>query len=374
MHRAWLIGIALLFGPERLLADEPLEAIQSFAVEVPFAPIPVRSEGRQLLVYELHLTNFSDQSLTLMSVGVLDDRRTSLAIFAGEDLAGRLKIVGRTARTPSSAAIAPGERAVVFIEVTVPLAAKVRALAHAITYETADKTTHTLTPTPVSLRAMNVPRLGPPLHGGPWVAVHDPRWQRGHRRMFYAIDGTASLPGRFAIDWVGVDAQGAVTHGDADRPADAIGYGSDVLAGADATVASVRDGMAESGSIKDNPSHRLGDGAGNHVVLELAPGVYAFYEHLRAGSVRVHAGDRVRKGEVIGALGFSGDSTGPHLHLHVADCGDPLSCEGVPFVIETMQVLGRYDDLDGLGKKPWRAEERAVESEWPGSNVVVRFR
>jgi murein DD-endopeptidase MepM/ murein hydrolase activator NlpD len=102
--------------------------------------------------------------------------------------------------------------------------------------------------------------------------------------------------------------------------------------------------------------------------------VYAFYEHLRAGSVRVHAGDRVHKGEVIGALGFSGDSTGPHLHLHVADCGDPLRCEGVPFVIDMMQVLGRYDDLGGLGTKPWRSEQRAVESEWPGSNVVVRFR
>ena len=374
MHRAWLIGFALLLGTDPLFAAAEEQAVQSFAVEVPIAPIAVRSEGRQLLVYELHLTNFSDEPLAPTSVRVLGAGRAPIANFAGDDLAGRLKIVGRTTRAPSSATIGPGERAVVFIEVSVPLAETVRALAHEIGFETPDKVARTLTPPPVSLGATKVPSLGPPLHGGPWVAVHDPRWPRGHRRMFYAIDGNASLPGRFAIDWVGVDAKGAVTHGDADRPADAIGYGSDVLAGADAIVASVRDGIAESGSIKDNAAHRLGEGAGNHVVLEIAPGLYAFYEHLRPGSVRVRAGDRVRKGEIIGALGFSGDSTGPHLHLHVANCGDPLGCEGVPFVIETMQELGRYDDLGGLGKKPWRAEERSVESEWPGSNVVVRFR
>jgi len=372
MHRfAWVLLIGLSSSCNAWTAEET--RVQSFEVEVPVAPTPVRSEGRTLLAYELHLTNFADETLTLKEIIVGDaESGRSIATLAGDELAGRLKIVGRAS---ASRAIEPGQRAVVFVELDVAPPESVRALKHAIAYERADGTTRTLAPAVVSIRAGAAPVLGPPLRAGPWVAVHDPRWPRGHRRVTYAIDGNAKLPGRFAIDWVATDASGSLTHGDADRPADAIGYGADVLAGADAVVAAVRDGIGESDSIKGNTPHALGEGAGNYVVLEVASGRYAFYEHLRRGSVRVRVGERVRKGEVIGALGFSGDTTGPHLHLHVADCADPLACEGVPFEIEGMTELGRYDDIGALGSKPWRAAERAVLApEWPGSNVVVRFR
>jgi len=349
------------------MAEPP---VQSFDADIPVAPMPVRSEGRELLAYELHLTNFADGPLLLKSVRVLDaDRGSVLATFAGDDLAGRLKVVGAS----SAAKIEAGRRAIVFVEIDLAPGASVRALAHEIEFETPTGTARTLTPARVAMHAIDVPHLGPPLHDGPWVAVHDPRWPRGHRRVVYAIDGKAKLPGRFAVDWVGADKHGAVTHGNPDRPADAMGYGAEVLAGADATVAAMRDGMNESDSIQGNPAHALGDGAGNYVVLQVAPDRYAFYEHLRPGSVRVRTGERVRKGDVIGALGFSGDTTGPHLHLHVADCADPLRCEGMPFVIEGMHELGRYDDVGDLGKKPWRAAERADVGEWPGRNVVVRF-
>ena len=48
MHRAWLIGFALLLGTDPLFAAAEEQAVQSFAVEVPIAPVAVRSEGRQL--------------------------------------------------------------------------------------------------------------------------------------------------------------------------------------------------------------------------------------------------------------------------------------------------------------------------------------
>src|SRR3546814_18939739 len=62
-----------------------------------------------------------------------------------------------------------------------------------------------------------LPVLGPPLRGGLWVAIHSPTWARGHRRVLYTIDGRARIPGRFAIDWVRVDAQGRTTPGDPER-------------------------------------------------------------------------------------------------------------------------------------------------------------
>ncbi|MBD0283483.1 MAG: peptidoglycan DD-metalloendopeptidase family protein [Thermoleophilaceae bacterium] len=56
---------------------------------------------------------------------------------------------------------------------------------------------------------------------------------------------------------------------------------------------------------------------GNHVILRIGPRRYVGYVHLRPGSVRVGRGQRVRRGQVIGQLGNTGSSSGPHLHVQV---------------------------------------------------------
>ena len=213
--------------------------------------------------------------------------------------------------------------------------------------------------------------LAPPLEGGPWVAVHSPEWARGHRRV---VRDNGAIPGRFAIDWVAVDDEGRTSRGDADRPADTLGYAVPVLAGADAIVAAVRDGMAEHPGIAANPRHRLEDAAGNYVALRLPDGRHVFYEHLKPGSIRVRPSQRVAYGAPIGALGFTGDSTGPHLHMHVAAGPDPIRDDGVPFVISDFLELGRYVAPGAPGRERW-ADARPIRRvrEWPGSNVVVRF-
>jgi murein DD-endopeptidase MepM/ murein hydrolase activator NlpD len=193
----------------------------------------------------------------------------------------------------------------------------------------------------------------------------------------YTLSGKARIPGRYAVDWIGLDEEGKTTRGDADRPKDAIGYGAAVLAGADAEVALLRDGIPESSSISNNPKHALGYAAGNYVALNLGSGRYVFYEHLRTGSIRVRVGQHVHLGQVIGALGFSGDTTGPHLHVHVADGADPLEAEGLPFVLNHYSEIGRYDDIGDLGRNKWKplptSETPHSKADWPGSNIVIRF-
>ena len=65
-----------------------------------------------------------------------------------------------------------------------------------------------------------------------------------------------------------------------------------------------------------------GPGYGLHVVVTHERGVKTLYCHL--SSALVQTGDRVGGGEVIGLVGSSGMSTGPHLHFEVRLEGSPI--------------------------------------------------
>lgn len=313
------------------------------------SPIPVESEGRLLLAFELHLSQPPDE------VKLIDpDSGRQLADYAGETLSKRLSVAK--------------DKSVLYVELTQDAASLPHRLTPEIRYSSSLE--HAA---PIPVAAQAVDRVGPPFARGIWVAVHSPDWARGHRRVITAIDGKPRIPGRFAIDWVEVDDDGHIGRGDPDRPSDSFGYGEPVLSGADAKVAALRDGMAESASIKGNPKHALEAASGNYVALDLGDGHFLFYEHLKPGSVRVKPGQTVRRGDVIGELGFSGDSTGPHLHMHVADAPDPAGAEGLPFIQEGFVRIGRYADIGKLGQSPWEPEKEETRPDWPGPNLVGRF-
>jgi len=67
---------------------------------------------------------------------------------------------------------------------------------------------------------------------------------------------------------------------------------------------------------------RLSDGA---VVVEIehSPGVLSRYGHLES-ALRVRVGESVTTGEVIGSVGLTGNTTGPHLHFEIYASGEPI--------------------------------------------------
>jgi murein DD-endopeptidase MepM/ murein hydrolase activator NlpD len=60
---------------------------------------------------------------------------------------------------------------------------------------------------------------------------------------------------------------------------------------------------------------QTGDGFGNHVVINHGYGYETLYGHMY--KVKVKIGEKVKRGEVIGWIGSSGKSTGPHCHYEV---------------------------------------------------------
>ncbi|MDY6995336.1 MAG: M23 family metallopeptidase, partial [Actinomycetota bacterium] len=88
---------------------------------------------------------------------------------------------------------------------------------------------------------------------------------------------------------------------------------------------------------------------GNHVVQDLGNGNYAFYAHLQTGSVAVSPGEQLTEGQVLAALGNSGNTDAPHLHFHVMDSPNPLRSDGLPFVFSSFQLDSRFSgDLEAL--------------------------
>jgi murein DD-endopeptidase MepM/ murein hydrolase activator NlpD len=63
-------------------------------------------------------------------------------------------------------------------------------------------------------------------------------------------------------------------------------------------------------------------GYGNLIAIRHAFGYRTLYGHLQRMDVRV--GQRVRMGEVIGRVGSTGHSTGPHLHFELRHYGQPI--------------------------------------------------
>ena len=88
---------------------------------------------------------------------------------------------------------------------------------------------------------------------------------------------------------------------------------------------------------------------GNFVILRLSPGVYAGYAHLIPGSVAVERGDIVRSGELVGRLGNSGNSNGPHLHFQIMNARSLLVSDSLPLVLGRFRLRGIVPSLDAFG-------------------------
>jgi murein DD-endopeptidase MepM/ murein hydrolase activator NlpD len=80
----------------------------------------------------------------------------------------------------------------------------------------------------------------------------------------------------------------------------------------------------------------------------------------------------VRKGQEIGRLGNSGNTSEPHVHFHVMTSPLPLTADNVPFVIDRFDHLGVVTP-DGVVANP-TAGPRTAELPLAGSTAIYSRR
>lgn len=362
---ALLTGAALFASPITAWAGPPSAHTDATAQPDAFTPVIVApigtlhvavpgTDGRYHVIYELELTNTKLAPATIKQIDVLDAAVPShvIASYAGKDLLDSLRTLQPA---PADNAIIPANASRLFyIQLAFRDAASIpHVLVHHLTLlGAADPGPHTsATPLAYTVARVDVSRaplpvIEPPLRGDNWVAVNGCcNSDIVHRGSLQSINGALYNSQRFAIDWMRLNKDGELVHGDPTDVRDFTDYGAKVYAVADGTVVETLDNLDNQipGTLPNPATITLKTVDGNHVILAIGNGLYVFYAHLEKGSITVHKGEQIKAGTVIGALGNTGNTSGPHLHFHIMDGPSAMGSQGVPYVIDGFNLAGQVD-------------------------------
>jgi len=310
----------------------------------PARPVPT-TDGKRHLVYELFATNVATQGTRITRIDVVDPEcaQTPLASYTGDALTRLLLI---DAGDVATGTIAAGAHAAVFLDLAFPAATKLPSrLAHRIStapaVEIAGRTAVVAGPV-VAVIAERARPVSPPLRGSNLLDLNG-CCRSIHTRALLQVGTGLFVAQRYAIDFVRLSDEGELYDGDPAKNDSYFIYGNEILAAGPGRIVAVRDGMAENVPTLPLPPATLESAPGNYVVEALEDGRFALYAHLQPGSPRVHVGDRVRRGQVLGLVGNSGNSTWPHLHFHITDGPSPLGSNGLPYVFDRFDLQATID-------------------------------
>jgi hypothetical protein len=339
---------------QTLKADEVLSSI---SVRPLSEPNPVLgADGRVHLAYELLVANPGAGFVTIDQLDVIDESSRGLSSLAGDKLAKMTHFF-----YGSGNAIAPGGVGNVFMDVSLaPDQALPKSVAARITITRQSAgpdgkpaafpagqpipatATFTAGATPVGKAARIIES---PLRGSDWVAANGCcDTISSHRGAIMAVNGLMHAPERFAIDWIKISADNRMFAGDASKLASYAYYGAPVYSVADGVVVNLYDEADEQVPGAEPTGITPASIGGNMLVVDIGGGAYAFYAHLQRGSLKAKLGDRVTTGEVLGLVGNTGNSSGPHLHFHLMDGPSPLDANGLPYVFSSFSSRGTVAD------------------------------
>jgi hypothetical protein len=333
-------------------------------------PIPVQgTDGRQHLTYELLLTNASPLKVRVeqVLVGVEDADRILLSL-EGDHLAGEMSpLVGTSGsegtEDPSQGGdptiIASGASGIVWIDLTMDtdveppdilanrvVAAILRPDDQSVPFDGIVARVPVDHSTPLE--------LSPPVGNGLWYMSDGCcTGDTHHRRGLAPINGQLLVPQRYAVDWYRVDDQHRAWVADPSQLNSYLAYQQPVLAAADGIVVSTLDGLPNNPDLPHPPPiPPIEQTVGNFVILKVDGG-YLLYGHLDPGSVRVATGQQVSRGDLLGLIGTSGNSSAPHLHFQVMTSPTFFPTDSPPYVFDRFELVGQvteriWDDIIGL--------------------------
>jgi murein DD-endopeptidase MepM/ murein hydrolase activator NlpD len=135
---------------------------------------------------------------------------------------------------------------------------------------------------------------------------------------------------QFALDLLGANAEGKTREGSGKKNEHYFAFGRNVLAPAEGEVVEVIDGVRDNAPPSMNPYSAVG----NCVIIKHAEKEYSVLAHFKQGSIVVRAGETVKRGQVLGQCGNSGNSSEAHIHYHL---------QHAPFLQEGLGIRPVFD-------------------------------
>lgn len=320
------------------------------------------SEGKKNIVYEVILTNYNVVPAKIQSFKAIAGGASghTLLDLSGTKLAEKFVAV---MNKPVGTTLAPGQSGVVWVNVQLDeKETEPEKIVHELSYQTGTGKTAINTQyiggeLPVDSRAPVV--IASPLKGKNWAAFGGYNGVLGHRRALFPIDNKLMLSQRYAIDWIKLDEENYSTKGDVKKVESSVSYGQGVYAVADGKVVGLVNAFPDQPPFK--ASGNIQYPGGNSLTLDIGDGLCAFYAHLKPGSILVHEGEPVKKGQKLADLGNSGNSTGPHLHFHITKGPKTLGSEGIPYVFESFELVGGVPDLKKFELNDMKGQKHTID-------------
>lgn len=173
---------------------------------------------------------------------------------------------------------------------------------------------------------------------GTWWVIQGSDWTDQHKMEPFTQ--------AFALDLTKLGADSQTFTGTGRALEDHFSWDQPVYTAAGGKVAFVRYDMPDLlPGVQPDPRLMRGDMSrllGNAVAIRTARDEFCYYGHLQQASVQVNEGQIVKRGALLGRVGNSGFSPGPHLHFHLAEGPNPFIDRGLPPKFSHFRAAGQY--------------------------------
>jgi hypothetical protein len=157
---------------------------------------------------------------------------------------------------------------------------------------------------------------------------------------------------KFAFDLIKVDKNGNNYKNEGKKNEDYFAFGKKVLAPADGEVTDVIRGVRDNKPGSMNSYSALG----NAVIIRHRKHEVSVIAHFKQNSIRVKVGDKVRKGQVLGVCGNSGNSSEPHIHYHLQNTPVVQDGTGIKCFFENVIVSKNGKEQSGKKYSPVKGD------------------
>jgi hypothetical protein len=318
------------------------------AANVSFLSDLVKSNNTTQLSYELNILNNYKVPFTLKKVEIYDLQKEDnlIAMFDSNYLEEHFERPGND-DLDDLKLLSNNQFGILNMELVFKQGKPIpKKIYHKLYFEGQNKKGETIT-LPIEVAVIKVPEitkitLGLPFNKkGKWLYES----AKSHQANRFLTEGKATYPQRFAIDWIFVGNNGLFGENDIKQNKNWNSYGIELISVADGTIVGIKDGIIENEPLSEDMAVRITRETigGNYIIIDIGNNIYAVYGHLIPYSLKVKIGDKVKRGQVIGLLGNSGNSDCPHLHFHLESKSNAFfGGEGMPYLIKNFIDLREY--------------------------------